>query len=98
MQLVHTNKEVEASVAAAKAEGGPADAQSPRVLSEADRVAAEAQLPLAALSGQPAPPPPGPIEPEAPGEKDTRDVFISTKGKTLSELPKGAVIGSASLR
>jgi hypothetical protein len=30
--------------------------------------------------------------------QDTRDVFISTKGKTLSELPNGSVIGSASLR
>lgn len=30
--------------------------------------------------------------------EDVRDVFISNKAKTLADLPKGAVIGSASLR
>ncbi|KAJ1632535.1 hydroxymethylbilane synthase [Pavlovales sp. CCMP2436] len=30
--------------------------------------------------------------------EDTRDVFISGKGKTIAELPNGSVIGSASLR
>lgn len=30
--------------------------------------------------------------------QDTRDVFISPKGKTIAELPNGSVIGSASLR
>ncbi len=30
--------------------------------------------------------------------EDVRDVFISNKAKTLADLPKGAVVGSASLR
>lgn len=30
--------------------------------------------------------------------EDVRDVFISTKAKSLAELPPGAVVGSASLR
>lgn len=36
--------------------------------------------------------------PRAAAAQDTRDVFISTKGKTIAELPDGSVIGSASLR
>jgi hydroxymethylbilane synthase len=30
--------------------------------------------------------------------EDVRDVFISAKYKSLSELPEGSVVGSASLR
>lgn len=33
-----------------------------------------------------------------PAAQDTRDVFISPKGKSIAELPDGSVIGSASLR
>lgn len=33
-----------------------------------------------------------------PDREDSRDVLISKSGKTLMELPKGAVIGTSSLR
>jgi hydroxymethylbilane synthase len=42
--------------------------------------------------------PPGTILPCNLPREDTRDVFISDKYKTLSELPDGSVVGSASLR
>lgn len=42
--------------------------------------------------------PPGSILPCNLPREDVRDVFISTKYKSLSELPAGAVVGSASLR
>jgi len=42
--------------------------------------------------------PPGTILPCNLPREDTRDVFISAKYKSLSELPAGSVVGSASLR
>lgn len=42
--------------------------------------------------------PPGTILPCNLPREDVRDVFISEKYKNLSELPAGAVVGSASLR
>eukprot|EP00887_Chlorella_sp_A99_P002512 scaffold6.g2512.t1 len=42
--------------------------------------------------------PPGTILPCNLPREDVRDVFISAKYKNLSELPEGAVVGSASLR
>lgn len=42
--------------------------------------------------------PPGTILPCNLPREDVRDVFISEKYKSLSELPAGAVVGSASLR
>lgn len=42
--------------------------------------------------------PPGTILPCNLPREDVRDVFISTKYKSLSDLPEGAVVGSASLR
>lgn len=42
--------------------------------------------------------PPGTILPCNLPREDVRDVFISTKYSSLAELPKGSVVGSASLR
>ncbi|HEY2707598.1 MAG TPA: hydroxymethylbilane synthase [Caulobacteraceae bacterium] len=50
------------------------------------------------LKDMPAEQPPGLVIGAIPEREDSRDVFISDKGATLMDLPKGALLGTASLR
>src|SRR5215475_6611170 len=42
--------------------------------------------------------PPGIVLASVPAREDQRDAFIATRAKTLSDLPPGATVGTASLR
>eukprot|EP00889_Picochlorum_renovo_P001171 jgi/Picre1/28201/NNA_003607.t1 len=63
-----------------------------------DRDLLKAQFPHLNEEGCPNYLPPGTVLPCNLPREDVRDVFISPKYSSLAELPKGSVVGSASLR
>jgi hydroxymethylbilane synthase len=58
----------------------------------------ETDMAVHSLKDMPAELPPGLVIGAVPKRVDPRDVLISKDGKTLDELPEGAVVGTSSLR
>lgn len=65
---------------------------------EAALLSGEADIAVHSMKDMPAEMPPGLVQAAVPEREDPRDAFVTLSGMALGDLPRGAVVGTSSIR